>query len=65
MRKKKTSLLKTAGEAVALGALALTSRCIEKIENRKKAEPMDEEKLNRQLTVLSVVFHAIGIFYNE
>ena len=63
--KKKSS--KGKGLAYDLGTLAvivLANRISEALEKRICAKD-SEEALKRKLTIISLIYHAIGIVYNE
>ena len=52
-------------EAALIVAVTLANRCL-----KTKAPPLvkregDEKNLSRKLTMVSLAYHAIGIFYNE
>ena len=65
MKNRKTSVQRLMADAALIAAVALVNRCL-----KTKAAPLvkrdgDEKSLSRKLTVVSLVYHAIGIFYNE
>jgi hypothetical protein len=65
MKKNKASIPKLAGDALLLGAVMLANKVLDKSERRIKNNPVSDKALNRKLTITSIVYHAIGIFYNE
>jgi hypothetical protein len=65
MKKIKTSIPKLAGDAVLLGAVMFANKILDKTEKRMNAHPFSDKQLQRKLTITSIVYHAIGIFYNE
>ena len=65
MRKRKNSVLKLAGDAAFVAAITVVNHCLADKEDAMVKRDGDEKSLNRKLTVVSLVYHAIGIFYNE
>ena len=65
MKRRKNNIRKLAGDAAFVAGIALVNRCLEKRDNAMVQRDGDGEKLNRKLTLVSLVYHAIGIFYNE
>jgi len=65
VRKRKNTVLKLAGDAAFVAAITLINRCFESKETPTVKRDVDEKSLNRKLTLVSLVYHAIGIFYNE
>ena len=65
MRKRKNTVLKLAGDAAFVATIALVNRCLETKQTPMVKRHGDEKGLNRKLTLVSLVYHAIGIFYNE
>ena len=63
--KHKNNIAKLAGQIALVATAALLNRCLEKRERTTVHRHGDSEKLNRQLTIVSLVYHAIGILYNE
>jgi hypothetical protein len=72
--KKKTAPL-SFGEGLGVRPLSLcrvlpllvfvaAKHCYNKLE-QKQSKQTDEQKIQRQLTVVSVIYHLAGIFYNE
>jgi hypothetical protein len=45
--------------------LILLGYCKYKKENSKMSKPKKEKCIRTQLLIVSLVYHAIGIFYNE
>ncbi len=58
-------MLKLAGDAAFVAAITLINRCIEKKESGTVCHDEDAEKLNRRLTMVSIVYNLLGVFYNE
>jgi hypothetical protein len=65
MRRGKNVIVKLAGDAAFVAVITLVNRCLEKRERVMVPGSGDGERLNRRLTMVSLVYHAIGIFYNE
>jgi hypothetical protein len=65
MRKRKNSISQLAADAAFIAAVTLANRCLASKENTEIKRDGDEKSLNRKLTMVSLVYHAIGIFYNE
>ena len=65
MRVRKNNILKLACDAAFIAAIALANRCLIGRQKPMVNRDDNEEQLNRKLTVVSLVYHAIGIFYNE
>lgn len=65
MKRNKTSVRKLAGDALLVGAVLAANKLFNRKEEDKTEVDMRDPKLQRKLTMLSVVYHAIGIFYNE
>lgn len=66
MRKKSSPMSKLIGDAAFVAAIALANRCLEKYASRPLVKrDMDGAELNRRLSIVNLVYHAIGIFYNE
>jgi hypothetical protein len=64
MKRNKTSIRKLAGDALLVGAVLTANKLLRPKKEEEKLD-MHDPKLQRKLTWLSVVYHAIGIFYNE
>jgi hypothetical protein len=65
MKRRKNTLRKLASDAAFVAAITLVNRYIEKKESVVVHRERDGEKLNRRLTMVSIVYHLIGVFYNE
>ena len=65
MRVRKNKILKLAGDAAFIAAIALANRCLMDRHTPMVKRDDNEKQLNRKLTMVSLVYHAIGIFYNE
>ena len=65
MKKQSSSLLKTAGSLPLLAALIVVEKFSQKIKVRGRQPNENTSVSNRKLTMLSIVYHAIGVFYNE
>jgi hypothetical protein len=63
MNGRKTSIIKLACAGTCLGVLYVAKRSAEFIE--KKVRRNKENSLNRKLAISGILFHLIGIFYNE
>lgn len=63
-RRKATtrSLLK---QVAVLGALAVTKKLLDKTGNNDSEPKYDDRNLERKLAITAIIYHAIGIFYNE
>jgi len=65
MKKSKNNIRRLARDAAFVAAITLVNRCLEQKESAMVQRDGDGKKLNRRLTMVSLVYHAIGIFYNE
>jgi hypothetical protein len=65
MRKNKNDISKLAGEMAFVAAITLLNRCMEKKEHVMVHRNGDEKQLKRNLNLVNLIYHAIGIFYNE
>jgi hypothetical protein len=65
MKMKKKSLIKMVGSFQVLATALLIEKGLQKIERRLHDFNDTEKTTNRKLTALSIIYHAIGIFYNE
>jgi hypothetical protein len=65
MRKRKNTALKLARDVAFVAAITLANRCLKNKETPLVKRDGNEKSLNRKLTLVSLVYHAIGIFYNE
>jgi hypothetical protein len=62
-RKNNTrSLLK---QVAVLGALVITKKLLDKTGSHEPELKHDDRHLERKLAITAVIYHAIGIFYNE
>ena len=65
MKHYKPSIKKLAGEAVLLGVAVLANKFLEKTEKKINEHNRSDKALERKLAITSIIYHAIGIFYNE
>ncbi len=65
MKKQSSSLLKTAGSLPLLAAIIVVEKFSQKFKEKDKPSKQNQSISNRKLTMLSIVYHAIGVFYNE
>ena len=65
MKNRKTTVQRFAADAILIVAVALANRCLKTKDTPMVKRDGNEKSLNRKLTVVSLVYHAIGIFYNE
>jgi hypothetical protein len=65
MAKRKNTALKLLADAAFVAGIALTNHCLENKQHTPVKRDLDEKQLNRNLTLMSLLYHAIGIFYNE
>ena len=65
MKKRRSTVLKLTGDAAFVAAITLANRYMEKSEGTWVKRDGDEKRLNRQLALVNIIYHAIGIFYNE
>ena len=56
---------KLAGNILMLGALAATKKILDKVNEPEERLGREEKNLERKLAITSIIYHAIGIFYNE
>ncbi len=62
--KKKPEHKKLVRDVALLGAMILVNKLAHAMEQRRPAKD-SEEILKRKLTIASLLYHAIGIVYNE
>lgn len=65
MSHTKPDIKKLAGSILMLGALAVTKKILDKANEPDDNICRDEKNLERKLAITAVIYHAIGIFYNE
>jgi hypothetical protein len=65
MKTRKTTVQRLAADALLITAVALANRCLKTKEPPMVKRDSDEKSLSRKLTMVSLVYHVIGIFYNE
>jgi len=63
--KRKKSVIKSAGEIGLLATAVVIERCMQKIERHQTKLIDREAATKRKLAVTSIIYHALGIFYNE
>ncbi len=51
-------------DALLVATAALVKNCTEKIEKHRQKKD-EEDELQRKITVTHIIYHAIGIFYND
>jgi hypothetical protein len=64
MKKKRPSLQKLAANAAMLATISILNRCLEK-KDISMVKRGDAKSLNRKLNLVNIVYHTLGIFYNE
>jgi len=65
MKKRKSHLWQLINDAAFVAGITIVNKCLEKKESPLVQRDLDVESLNKRLTVVSLVYHAIGVFYNE
>lgn len=65
MKRAKNNFGKLVSDAAFVAALTLVNRCLESKEKPMVKRDGDEASLNKKLAIVSLVYHAIGVFYNE
>ena len=65
MKNSKNRMLKLAGDAAFVAAITLINRFLEKRETSLLKRSDDEKALNRKLNLVNILYHMIGVFYNE
>jgi len=65
MKRTKTSIRRIVGDVALLGTLVVSKKCLDKIEEHMNDRNKREKALNRKLAITGLIYHAIGIFYNE
>ena len=65
MRRSKNTIRKLAADAAFVAAITLVNRCLDKKEKVTVNRNWDERQVKRSLNMVNLVYHAIGIFYNE
>ena len=65
MKQNKTSIRIYFSDALLFGAFAVTKVCLEKIGKHMDNKSKQEEATKRNLTMMILIYQAIGIFYNE
>lgn len=65
MKRTKPNMKTLLGSVAMLGALAVTKKILDKVNQPDDGLRRDDKNLERKLAITSIVYHAIGIFYNE
>lgn len=65
MRKPKNKNCSLIPDVALVATITLINRFMETRDQPMVKRDGDEKKLNRKLTVVSLVYHALGLFYNE
>jgi hypothetical protein len=65
MRKRKRGMERLLADAAFVGVITVLNRCLETRNTPMIKRGDDEKSLSRKLTLVSLVYHAIGILYNE
>ncbi len=63
--KQRKTALQLAADIAAITAIALLNQCSKNKEKPLVKRDGDEKSLNKRLAIVNLVYHAIGIFYNE
>lgn len=63
MRKKTTPLTFT--QIAGLGAMVIANKLLERKGDKQPEQISDKEELDKKLLTVSLLYHAIGIFYND
>jgi hypothetical protein len=65
MKRQKHNTKALIADAAFIAAISLANRCLKPEKSEMVNRDVDEKSLSRKLTLVSLVYHAIGIFYNE
>ena len=65
MKRRKHNARGLIADAAFIAAVTLMHRCLKAEKTGTVSRDVDEKNLSRKLTLVSLVYHAIGIFYNE
>jgi len=65
MKRRKPDTRGLIADTAFIVAISLVNRCLKVKENTTVKRDGDEKSLSRKLTLVSLVYHAIGILYNE
>jgi len=65
MRKKNKSSIRKAATISMLAIALLIEKCLRKIEFRQRELNSGETYTNHKLNLLSILYHTLGILYNE
>jgi hypothetical protein len=65
MKRRKLDTRRLIADTAFIVAISLVNRCLKPEKNGMVNRDMDEKSLSRKLTLVSLVYHAIGVLYNE
>lgn len=65
MKKKRIPLCSVCRDAAVVGVYLLANSAKNKWQQRQQRGSLSEEELQTKLTRLSILYHLIGIIYNE
>ena len=65
MPKKKAVAAQLVRDAIMLASVRLLNRLMDDKEQPLVVRDGNEERLKRNLNIVNLVYHALGIFYNE
>ncbi|MFN8297781.1 MAG: hypothetical protein U0T75_01650 [Chitinophagales bacterium] len=65
MKKKRHTLCSVCRDAAVVGVYLLANSAKSKWQQHKQQGNLTEEELQTRLTRLSILYHLIGIIYNE
>mgnify|MGYP000932254841 CR=1 FL=1 len=65
MKKKQKTILGCCRDAALIGTYLLAEKGIAKLKQRKQQGALTEEQFQKRMTALTVVYHLMGIIYNE
>jgi hypothetical protein len=65
MKRRKHNARGLMADAAFIAAISLVNRCLKPEKSEMVNRDVEEKSLSRKLTLVSLAYHAIGIFYNE
>ncbi len=65
MPRRKTNTRSLLKQVAVLGALVVTKKLLDKTGSNAPELKHDDRHLERKLAITAVIYHAIGIIYNE
>jgi len=65
MKRKKSKIGKLVSDAAFVATITLINRCLETKDRSMVKRDGDEKELSRKLSLVNIVYHMVGVFYNE